>query len=183
MVKQSFIAACILAICLVIHITGMVFLGDQLVRRRQRIERQAGPVYTALLLMAVFATLIMLHVTEACLWAAFYVQHGLFQNYETSLYFSLKSYSTVGYGDVLLPEAWRLLGTIEAISGVLLCGLSTAFFFSLVNLLFQFRVRRLGEESDFSRGATRPEPTSREAVRLRADLSAERKPRAGNVGL
>jgi len=143
MLKELLIASCILAVCLVIHIAGMVFLGDQLVRQRQMIERQVDSVHTALLLMIIFAILITLHVIEACIWAAFYNWRGLFLNYETSLYFSMKSYSTIGYGDVLLPRDWRLLGTIEGISGVLCCGLSAAFLFTIMNALFRFRVHRL----------------------------------------
>ena len=159
MLKELLIAFGILAICLVIHITGMVLLGDQLARRRQRIELQGGAVHTALLLMSIFAVLIMLHVTEACVWATFYAWRGLFQNYETSLYFSLKSYSTIGYGDVLLPQDWRLLGTIEGVSGVLLCGLSTAFFFAIMNALFRFRVERLSGESDFFHSVSMRRPS------------------------
>ena len=55
-------------------------------------------------------------------------------------------YWTIGYGDVLLPEKWRLLGTVEGISAALLCGLSAAFLFAVVTALFQFRMRRWTQE-------------------------------------
>lgn len=145
MLGQLVIAFVILGICLFIHITGMVFAGDQLVRRREKIEQRAGPAKVSVLLITVFAFLMLLHMTEACLWAAYYYWRGFFESYETALYFSLKSYSTVGYGDVLLPQNWRLLGTIEGISGVLLCGLSTAFLFAVVNALFQVRMQQLSK--------------------------------------
>jgi hypothetical protein len=141
MLGQLVIAFGILGICLIIHIIGMVFAGDQLVRRRQKIEQKAGPLLVCVLLSVVFAFIMLLHMTEACVWAAYYYWRGFFETYETALYFSLKSYSTVGYGDVLLPQNWRLLGTIEGISGALLCGLSTAFLFAVVNALFQFRIQ------------------------------------------
>ena len=83
----------------------------------------------------------MLHLIENCIWAAFYRGNGLFENFETSLYFSLATSTTIGYGDVVLPEKWRLLGSFQGISGVLLCGLSTAFLFSVVNSLFQLRIQ------------------------------------------
>jgi hypothetical protein len=143
MLKELLIAFGIMGLCLVIHISGMVMLGDWLVRHRITIERHSGPVFAALLLITVFIIIIILHLAEAGLWALFYLSQGLFRDFETSLYFSLKSYSTVGYGDVLLPESWRLLGTVEAISGALLCGLSTAFLFAIINALFRFRVQQL----------------------------------------
>jgi Ion channel len=100
-----------------------------------------------MLLFGVFVVIILLHFVEALLWAAFYVLNGLFDNFETSLYFSLNTYSTVGYGDVLLPGRWRVLGTIEAISGVLLCGLSTAFLFAIITALFRFRTGQIMKDA------------------------------------
>jgi len=139
MLKELVIAFAIMGLCLVIHIAGVVFLGEQLVRRREKIERKASFTYTSLLLMTVFSLIILLHVAEACIWAVLYYARGLFKDFETALYFSMKSYSTVGYGDVLLPHEWRLLGTVEAIAGVLLCGLSAAFLFAIVSAIFRFR--------------------------------------------
>jgi hypothetical protein len=46
------------------------------------------------------------------------------------------TYTTVGYGDLVLPEQWRLLGPVEGLTGILMCGLSTGFFFALVSRLF-----------------------------------------------
>jgi Ion channel len=145
MLRQLIIALGILGICLIIHITGIVFAGHQLVRRREEIEQQAGPLLVSVLLSGVFAFVMLLHMTEACLWAAYYYWQGFFETYEIALYFSLASYSTIGYGDVVLPQKWRLLGTLEGISGVLLCGLSTAFLFAVVNALFQVRMQQLSK--------------------------------------
>lgn len=142
MLKVLTIAFGIMGLCLVIHISGMVILGDRLVRRRRTFEH-GGPLSAALLLIAVFVIIIILHMAEAGLWAVFYLWYGMFKDFETAFYFSLKSYSTVGYGDVLLPDHWRLLGTVEAISGALLCGLSTAFLFAIINALFRFRAQQL----------------------------------------
>jgi hypothetical protein len=125
-----------------IHVTGILFLGEELLRHRQKIEARIGFGYAALVLISIFVAIIILHMSEAAIWAVFYQRAGLFKDFETSLHFSLQSYSTVGYGDVGLPEKWRLLGTIEGISGVLLCGMSAAFLFAIVNALFRFRVKR-----------------------------------------
>jgi len=139
MTKGLLIAFAMMGICLVIHVIGIVFLGEYLLSRRERIEARVRATYSAFVLIFVFSVLIVLHMVEATIWAGFYAWRGLFHDFETSLYFSLTSYSTLGYGDVLLPATWRLLGTIEGISGVLLCGLSISFLFVIVNALFQFR--------------------------------------------
>jgi hypothetical protein len=79
---------------------------------------------------------------EIAIWAAFYFGNSLFPDFETALYFSTTSYTTIGFGDVVLPRAWRMLGGIEGVTGVLLCGLSTAFVFAIVNAMFQMRLQR-----------------------------------------
>jgi voltage-gated potassium channel Kch len=58
--------------------------------------------------------LLLLHLVEMTVWAAAFVIVGMLPDFETALYFSLKSYTTVGYGDVLPPQAWRLVGPLEA---------------------------------------------------------------------
>ena len=49
---------------------------------------------------------------QITVWAACYQIRGCFPDFTTSFYFSATSYSTVGYGDVLLPERWRILGSV-----------------------------------------------------------------------
>ena len=51
--------------------------------------------------------------------------------------FSAVTYTTTGYGDLVLPEDWRLVGAIEALTGILMCGLSTGFFFAVVSRMFR----------------------------------------------
>jgi voltage-gated potassium channel Kch len=100
-----------------------------------------------LLIVALFAGIMCLHIIQTSLWAVFYYLQNLFSDFETSLYFSMVSFTTLGYGDVLLPSRWRLLGVIEGFSGVLLCGVSTAFIFAAVNAMFQFRLRKRSNRS------------------------------------
>lgn len=60
-------------------------------------------------------------------------------SWESAVYFSASSYATLGYGDVVLPSKWRLLGPLEGMIGVLMCGLSAS-------LLFAIATRLLGRE-------------------------------------
>ena len=146
MAKELISAFAIMGLCLVIHVFGITMLGEELVRRRETIARRIHFWFAAGLLSLVFSLVIVLHLLEALIWAIFYSRAGLFKNFETSLYFSLESYSTIGYGDVLLPEKWRLLGTLEGISAVLLCGLSAAFLFAVISALFRFRTEQWNRE-------------------------------------
>ena len=65
-------------------------------------------------------------LVEACCWAAVYLAMGAVQGVETALYFSMVTFTTVGYGDVVLDERWRLLASFEAVNGVIMFGWTTA---------------------------------------------------------
>ena len=58
-----------------------------------------------------------------------------FPSWELAFYFSGSTYATVGYGDVILPSHWRLLGPLESLTGVLMCGVSVSILFALVTRL------------------------------------------------
>jgi hypothetical protein len=55
---------------------------------------------------------------------------------QTSLYFSAVTYTTTGYGDLLLPSEYKLAGGVEALTGILMCGWSTGFFFAIFSRMF-----------------------------------------------
>ena len=141
MFKELILAFAIVAVCVVIHITGMASLMGYLLRRREKLQQKLTLFSTSRILILVFAIVILLHLLETSIWAGFYYSRNLFADFETSLYFSLKTYTTIGYGDILLPKGWRLLGGVEGLSGVLLCGVSTAFIFAILNALFQIRAQ------------------------------------------
>ena len=141
MFKALTLAFSMVAVCVVIHIAGMASLMAYLLRRRERIHQTLSLFSSSLLLIKVFCVVILLHLIETTIWAALYYSRDLFASFETALYFSLTTYTTVGHGDIVLPERWRLLGGVEALSGVLLCGVSTAFIFAILNAIFQIRAQ------------------------------------------
>jgi voltage-gated potassium channel len=135
------LAAMIVAACLLLHVSGILLMAEWVLQHREYLERTGSMVRSAMLLIVLFSGVMFLHITETCIWAFFYYAQELFKDFESSLYFSLTSYTTIGYGDLLLPQRWRLLGAIEGVSGVLLCGVSTAFIFAVISAMFQIRLR------------------------------------------
>jgi len=107
-----------------------------------------GAIRSAMFVMRLMTAFIGLHVLEILLWAGFY-RWLCFPLWESAFYFSTSSYATVGYGDVVLPQAWRTLGPVESIIGVLMCGLSASFLFATVS-------RLVDREARFSGGLARP---------------------------
>lgn len=141
MLRELLIAFVIVAICVVIHAGGLVIFV-QFLTAKFPAENLVAINRQILVLILVFAMVMTLHLIETGIWATFYYWNNHFPDFETAIYFSLGTYSTIGYGDVVLPQRWRLLGGIEGISGVLLCGLSAAFIFAVLNVLYQSRLQR-----------------------------------------
>ncbi len=86
--------------------------------------------------------LVLLHLAEISIWGTFYLWRGCLTDPETAFYFSGVTYTTIGYGDVMLAKPWRLLGPVEGLVGVLVCGLSTGYFFVVASQIYQSRLRK-----------------------------------------
>lgn len=125
----------------------MVFIGEWLIKRWQKIEGHLSARICAILLSSVFGIIILLHLAEISIWATTYNCLGLLNDFRTSLNCSLGSYTTSGTPGIQLPGAWTLLGHLESIAGLLLIGLSTAFLFLVIHRMFDIRRIARGTES------------------------------------
>ncbi|HXQ72636.1 MAG TPA: potassium channel family protein [Pyrinomonadaceae bacterium] len=141
------IAAVIVSVCLMVHVAGILLMAEWLLSKREYFERKATKRHFAVLVISLFSGVMLLHLIQTSLWAVFYYTQDLFGDFETSLYFSMVSFATIGYGDVLLPRRWRLLGVVEGFSGVILCGISTAFIFAVMNAMLQLRLQQRSKQN------------------------------------
>ena len=117
----------------------MVELFQWLTRKQPKIEEKPGIFNDIFLFIKIFAVILSLHLAQICVWAGFYTLGGVLKDFESALYFSIVTYTTIGYGDILLPVGWRLLGAIEGITGVLTFGLSTGVIFAVASRLLTIR--------------------------------------------
>jgi len=84
-------------------------------------------------LIRVASWLVAAHLIEIVVWGTAYAVLGVFPDPETAAYFSAVTYTTVGYGDLVPPAEWRLLAGMEGLTGILMCGWSTGYFFAVVS--------------------------------------------------
>lgn len=131
---QIAVAVPLVSFTLFLQVCGVTALIEWLKRVLNRDVRKHGPIYSATLVLKSTVAIVFLHGLAILLWAGFY-RSRCFPSWEVAFYFSASSYSTVGYGDVVLPSTWRLLGPLEGVTGVLMCGISVSVLFALVTRL------------------------------------------------
>ena len=121
----------------VFHVMGLVYLASLLksVAGKLKNSRSIRDM-VFLIAMSVFV-IIGIHTAEAWGWASLYMYLGEFAELSRALYFSVVTSTTLGYGDVTLSDQWQLLGTFEAMGGLILFGASTAFLLALMRHLFE----------------------------------------------
>ena len=83
------------------------------------------------IMILVVLGLFLAHTIESWIWAVFYWLAGETKNLSEAVYFSTVTFTTLGFGDVTLSENWRLTSSLQAVSGILLFGWSTAFLVSV----------------------------------------------------
>lgn len=115
-----------------IHFGGLLALMWLLRRRGHRLRAHQSPVGQGAAILIVVLALVAIHTVEVWTYAVAYLALGALPDFETALYFSTTSFTTMGYGDVVLTRHWRLLGAIEGANGLLLFGWSTAFLVSVI---------------------------------------------------
>ena len=140
MVSRLLVAWCLMALCVAIHAAGVTGALRQLRLRSTSIGQ--GFWAATWLFVLVAAWMVLLHLAEIAVWAAYYTWKGALADLPTALYFSAVTYTTTGYGDVVLPEGWRLVGGVEALTGIVMCGWSTGFFVAIVNRLYDPTAKR-----------------------------------------
>jgi len=134
---QVLIGSAMIALTVVIHIAGIIGLIAYLKTRGARIVGHRNYIVMTRILVGTILGIFFVHTIEIWIWAALYLWLGEFETMERSLYFSTVTFTTLGYGDITLQERWQLLSSFEAVNGIILFGVSTAFVFGVIRKLFE----------------------------------------------
>jgi voltage-gated potassium channel Kch len=134
MLPKLLIAWGLMALCVAVHAVGVTSAIRWV--RLHPVGLQSLWGATRLLIL-VAGWIIFLHLIEITLWGAFYTWQRAMPDLPTGLYFSAVTYTTTGYGDLVLPSEWRVVGGVEALTGILLSGWSTGFFFVIFSRMYE----------------------------------------------
>jgi hypothetical protein len=83
-----------------------------------------------------------IHLAEIALWALTFMACGEFESFERAFYHSAVNYTSLGYGDIVMSQSWRLLGPLETMDGLLLFGISAALMFAVLSRIVQQRLEK-----------------------------------------
>ena len=133
MIERLALATVMVGLTVTIHFFGLMALLWTLRGRAHHFNSREAWVRQGVAIFFIVLGLMLIHTIEVWLYAGMYLAIGALPDLETAVYFSTTSFTTLGYGDVVLGEKWRLVGAIEGANGLLLFGWSTAFLFSVIS--------------------------------------------------
>ncbi len=140
LLQQAGAAVVLVLITLCLQCAGVAALITWLRSVAARGLHDLRMFHSAALVMQTTIAVIILHGIVILLWASCY--RGLcFPSWESAFYFSASTYTTVGYGDVVLPLKWRLLGPLESMVGMLMSGISVGLLFAVITHLVKGKSR------------------------------------------
>ncbi|MEN0651935.1 MULTISPECIES: potassium channel family protein [Hyphobacterium] len=119
----------------IIHMIGLIVLMALLQSRSHNLKPMQNALRQGVFIVLVVLGLVAIHAVEIWLYALVYLALGELPTLEAALYFSTTTFTTVGYGDVVLDERWRMVAALEGFNGFLLIGWSTAFLVSVIGKL------------------------------------------------
>ena len=120
-----------------------IVVGAEPLRRNKTRLIDQGRFWHHLTVLALVATWLIIGMLFVMLaWSIVLLHLEIFSDFETSLYFAMISFTTVGYGDVVPPEEWRILLAFVSVGGFLLFGLNTAFIFEVLRQMRGERTQR-----------------------------------------
>jgi hypothetical protein len=134
----------LIALTVTFHVIGLGLANVRLLRVLNLVKGKGHFVYVFGLVMGlttIWAT--VLHALEAGMWAAAYRLLGALPDGKLAMLYSLSAITTYGHSELFLAPHWRLMGALEALNGIILIGLTTAFMYGTIQRVWPVEEREL----------------------------------------
>lgn len=136
MFSKIAMGAFLMVITTVIHAGGMM-ISLRMIRGRHRAQQpRLSRKVNIHLVSGIILIMFLVSLAEVFIWAFAYLVLNAIEGIEQAVYFSMVTFTTLGYGDVLLDERWRLLASFEAANGIIMFGWTTAIVIAAVQRLY-----------------------------------------------
>lgn len=131
MLRNIVIGAVLIFITTLVHAGGM-FLALRPIRDPSAAERPPSQIQRVFSVARVVMIMYLVGIVEVLIWGSAYLAFDAVDGFEKAVYFSAVTFTTLGYGDVVLDGSRRLLSSFEAINGIIMFGWSTAIVIAAV---------------------------------------------------
>lgn len=135
----------IMVLCLFLE-TMLIVVVIRYYIRQQHLIRSPSILSSLIVVMVVMLLLVIGNFAQVSVWALAFRLLGEFQTYEEAIYHSAVNFATLGYGDIVMSKARRILGPLEAINGALMIGVTTA----VLMVTFQDVIRKTAKARGIS---------------------------------
>jgi len=143
MIKILLIGFSVIAINVILQALASIYWVRQLKKTWAKWNHQISAKRAIITLIFSFLFLTLLHLTHALIWAIWIEAIPKtavdFATFGDAFYYSVVTFTTLGYGDITISSEWRMLSGFEAINGIMLIGWSTALMYSLIQNLSRFQ--------------------------------------------
>ena len=118
--------------CLALQVLASVFAARYFAQASKQ-PLGPKPLRGIFLQFSILMVVLMIgNIVQVAFWALLYKLLGAFEDFETAMYFSGVTFTSLGYGDIVLDGRMRLLGPLQAANGLMMFGITTALFVSAV---------------------------------------------------
>lgn len=118
--------------CLALQVLASVFAARYFAQTSRQ-PLGPKPLRRIFLQFSILMLVLMIgNIVQVAFWALLYRLLGAFEDFETAMYFSGVTFTSLGYGDVVLDGRMRLLGPLQAANGLMMFGITTALFISVI---------------------------------------------------
>ncbi|MBL4598410.1 MAG: two pore domain potassium channel family protein [Rhizobiaceae bacterium] len=132
---QIFWGSVVLGTCSLVHLVILVWSVDLVKRLNDLTQKHRNSLRWGIMFGLAFGMVVLAHTIQVWIWASSFMYLGVFTELADAIYFSLVTYTTVGYGDVTAGDGFRIYAAMAAVTGLLNFGLSTAFLVGLFSKL------------------------------------------------
>lgn len=132
----------VILLCLVLQAVFVARCLRYYARFRANYKHRESQLLDIVLLSIVMLLTLLGNFVQMAIWAVLFRLLDEFGDFGTALYHSAVNFATLGYGDIVMSERWRLLGPLEAANGILMFGVSTAVMTAAVMDVVKYNVAR-----------------------------------------
>jgi len=125
----------LIVLTVILHVCGLAIIGERVVEALGEsvvVDRRRFMLKFALVMGGTSLLATVLHGLEGAIWAAAYLFLGALPDARTAMLYSISAMTAYGHANLFLKDRWQLMGALEALNGMLLFGLTTAFLFAMI---------------------------------------------------